>query len=136
MDLNNNNYFPENSWNQSSRRQIEVFGPVYSAYLDQSGESLYIAAEGKITCLWDSNEKDEQEQNELEKPKYFWCQTNDDIKIQLPISDDPLPTKKDITINVSSQDLTVKLKDRIILDGKLTNRIDTSLTTFTIENEK
>lgn len=110
--------------------------------LELSGQGiLYFGEHKPFELLFDSSGMPEQEAEEaVEKkeeekpPAFYWLQGVEDMAVWVMLPEGT--SKKDIKVVLKPSHMTVKVKDRIIMDGKLWNVLDTDSMTWTIDTKK
>lgn len=120
------------TWNQMSFRQLQGKGIVHYAAIETSCSALYIASDNPFKFTSDS-EKEIKEPGK-EKPRkiiYTWLQTTEDIVITLKL--EPDYNKKLLKVNVTPFTFIVSYADKNFIDGKLTHKVDSELTSYNID---
>lgn len=120
------------TWKQTSLKQLQGKGIVHYAAIETSCSALYIASDNAFKFTSDS-EKDITEQT-AEKPRsiiYTWMQSTEDISITLKLQDNF--DKKLLHVNVTPLAIKVSYAGKSFVDGKLRHKVDSELTTWNVQ---
>ncbi|KAG6457747.1 nudC domain-containing protein 1 [Manduca sexta] len=125
--------FDGQSWKQMSFRQLQGKGIVHYAAIENSFNSIYIASDNTFKFTLDS-EKEIKEPANVESKKiiYTWLQTTEDVTITLKLGENF--DKKSLLVDITPSSIKVSYADKVFLDGKLRNKVDSTLTTWNVQD--
>ncbi len=123
-------------------RSYAFLGEIESLELCHSG-ILYFGEDKSFQLLNDSAGMDETEVEKMEEPQqtpkepapsFYWMQGVEDMVIWVMLPDNI--NKKEIKVVLKPSQMSIKIRDTTILDGKLWNVIDSDSMSWTIDSKK
>lgn len=124
----------DDNWKQTSLRQAQGKGIVHYAAIETNCTALYIASDNPFKFTTDSEMDIKEPSNQSEQQRkiiYTWLQTTDDITVTLKLQ--PLCDKKLLNISVTPLTIKINYADKTFVDGKLTYKVDSELTTWNLQ---
>nr|CAD7448547.1 unnamed protein product [Timema bartmani] len=128
------------TWSVRSVRRLCGPGNLDYTALEDTCSSVYIASDKPFHYTMDSENTIIEDKTEplpitdASKPEYIWQQTSEDVTVwfQLPA----MSIKSDINIVSDPNTLEVQWHDSILLGGSTCHRVDSTLTTWTLDAGK
>lgn len=122
----------EQSWKQTSLRQVQGKGIVHYAAIETSCAALYIASDHLFKFTSDSEKEIiEQSVDVPRKINYTWLQTTEDVTITLRLESNF--DKKLLHVSVTPLLIKVSYAGKAFVDGKLKQKVDSELTTWNVQ---
>lgn len=105
----------------------------YSAFTSNSS-GVIVAAGKAVKFTYDSENPiiEEDNQENVQKTEYTWKQTDEDVVITFHERDEA--EKANFHVKCTTQNICVKYKDEILIEGDIFGRIDVDLTTWNLQN--
>lgn len=124
------------NWGPVQLKVLKGAGQFYYSALERNCQFIYVASDAPFKFILDSEnpvveEKPEQRTEHLKT--YSWLQTSDDITLRFNVKSGC--NKNLINVLCKPFHITVRYNDTLLLEGELTNRIDSGLTVWTVEND-
>lgn len=124
-------------WGQTALKQFKIKGVVQYAAVEKECEAVYIISDGECEIVLNSDNPVSKHNEYINidiKSSYEWSQTTEDISISIEMSDE---ASKDLVYVISTPtEITVKYDQNTLISGPLYKRIDSDLTTWTLEKNK
>ncbi|CAD5228260.1 unnamed protein product [Bursaphelenchus okinawaensis] len=120
------------------RREVKYTGVLKMATLNYNATELITVGSGKAKLTSDTEKQnlsqvEDVEMAEPEKPAYVWTQNAEEITITFALGEHI--DKKDVNYKLNSAGITVKVKDRTLLEGALEGAVHADSSVWTIGGE-
>ncbi|KAE8747262.1 hypothetical protein FOCC_FOCC005908 [Frankliniella occidentalis] len=129
----------QQNWGMKTARQLVGGGSIDFASLEPSCTALFVASDRPLKFTVDSENpvaEDKQDKKVEYKHQivFSWLQKGDDITLNVPVAADV--AKSDIKVTVSPLSLQINIRDNVVLEGALHQRVDSDLTCWTLSSGK
>lgn len=122
----------DQNWGANSLKVLKGGGQLYYCSLERNCKYIYIASDSQFKFLLDSENPIKETELKNENLKvYTWLQSSDDITLRFNVSND---NKNNVYVKPMPFHIEIRFNDIVLLHGELRNRIDSDLTTWTINN--
>ncbi|KAG5887854.1 hypothetical protein JTB14_005620 [Gonioctena quinquepunctata] len=123
----------DDAWRQEAIRQVKTRGFIQYAHLERDCGSIYMICDSECKVISNSDFPIETEKTQIESKEkvYSWSQNIEDITVRITL---PADAKKEL-INVATESLKIEVKydDGRLMGGDLYQKIETDMTTWTLE---
>lgn len=123
---------------EEHRKQIlNVKGPIEYVYIEASGNYAHAISQDRAIFEYDSLKPVEEERivdsKELKIPKYCWSQDEDSLTVWVKV---PEKYHEDrAKINVTATNISIVIKDTVLIQGDSQHRLDPDLTTWKLDKD-
>lgn len=121
------------AWTQTALKQLKTKGIVQYAAIETSGEAVYVTSDSECEIILNSDcpVSSETSQNIDVKYSYEWSQSMEDISINIELIENP--NKDLIHVHSEPTHITITYDNKNLICGPLHQRVDTDITTWTLE---
>ncbi|XP_053984300.1 nudC domain-containing protein 1 [Hylaeus volcanicus] len=126
------------SFELRSKESLKVKGAVEYVYIEDNGKYLHSICQDYITfeCPkvqeFVDNKKDLRKSSERKIPKYCWSQDADSLTVWIKVEKEH---QSEVKVRVTPLELSVTMKDNVLIQGQCQHRLDENLTTWKYEQD-